>query len=292
MSFFARLFGRRASKDNNDRHSSRRGGDPLAEIRPQLDVLRAAGFHLKGAPTSSFARLGGLPLVPEGFVWPRYKESPLAFICQIDLSEVPVIAGEPGLPTRGYLSVFYDQEQSTWGFDPADRGSWRVFYWDVPRDALFPAAAPIGLYEQALFPAKPLSIVPIRTYPGDSTPLIETLLSEAQFDAYFDLRDSVYVGEPSHHLLGYPDAIQGDHMEVECQLASQGVYVGDGRGYRDERLADIREGASDWRLLLQIDSDDDADFMWGDVGRLYFWIRRSDLARAHFDDVWMVLQCS
>jgi uncharacterized protein YwqG len=32
--------------------------------------------------------------------------------------------------------------------------------------------------------------------------------------------------------------------------------------------------------------------MWGDLGRLYYWIRLQDLARADFSGVWMVLQCS
>lgn len=31
--------------------------------------------------------------------------------------------------------------------------------------------------------------------------------------------------------------------------------------------------------------------MWGDVGRLYYWIRREDLAQRRFDKVWLVLQC-
>ena len=32
--------------------------------------------------------------------------------------------------------------------------------------------------------------------------------------------------------------------------------------------------------------------MWGDCGRLYFWIRQEDLRRCVFDNVWMLLQCS
>ena len=32
--------------------------------------------------------------------------------------------------------------------------------------------------------------------------------------------------------------------------------------------------------------------MWGDVGKLYFWIRKQDLARRDFSNVWMIMQCS
>jgi uncharacterized protein YwqG len=43
-------------------------------------------------------------------------------------------------------------------------------------------------------------------------------------------------------------------------------------------------------LLLQVDSDD-VGMMWGDGGRLYFWIREQDARRADFSNVWMILQC-
>jgi uncharacterized protein YwqG len=53
----------------------------------------------------------------------------------------------------------------------------------------------------------------------------------------------------------------------------------------------LEKGAQDWILLLQVDSDDDAQMMWGDAGMLYFWIRRQDLAQAAFGKAWCILQC-
>jgi hypothetical protein len=38
---------------------------------------------------------------------------------------------------------------------------------------------------------------------------------------------------PAHHLGGYPDPIQGEDMELDCQLASNGLYCGDESGYND-----------------------------------------------------------
>lgn len=80
-------------------------------------------------------------------------------------------------------------------------------------------------------------------------------------------------------------------MELECQLASNGLYVGNSSGYDDPRRPALEPGAVDWQLLLQIDSDDDVGMMWGDVGMLYFWVRKQDAERADFSNVWMVLQC-
>ena len=94
-----------------------------------------------------------------------------------------------------------------------------------------------------------------------------------------------------HKLLGYPDPVQNE-MQTECQLVSNGIYCGDADGYRSARAEALRPGAADWRLLLQVDSEEDrAGMMWGDVGRVYFWIRDQDLRMRNFDAVWCILQC-
>jgi uncharacterized protein YwqG len=80
-------------------------------------------------------------------------------------------------------------------------------------------------------------------------------------------------------------------MYSECQLVTHGLYCGDDRFAADPRVPALRAGARDWRLLLQVDSDDESAMMWGDAGRLYFWIRRQDLALARFDAAWVITQC-
>jgi len=115
-----------------------------------------------------------------------------------------------------------------------------------------------------------------------------------QFEAYGELGpriSTVREKETYHHLLGQPQLIQGD-MRDECQLASSDGYVGSAEGYDSDRAKELRAGARDWLLLLQLDSEDQAPgWMWGDVGRLYFWIRVQDLRARKFERVWMVLQC-
>jgi uncharacterized protein YwqG len=93
-----------------------------------------------------------------------------------------------------------------------------------------------------------------------------------------------------HRLLGHPDHVQGD-MQVECQLVTNGLEWGAPSGYRDPRAVSLRPGAGDWRLLLQVDSEEAAGMMWGDAGRVYFWIRREDLLARDFDRSWLILRC-
>jgi uncharacterized protein YwqG len=80
-------------------------------------------------------------------------------------------------------------------------------------------------------------------------------------------------------------------MELECQLASNGVNCGSPEGYATPQAKQLEDGAQNWRLLFQMDSDDDLGVMWGDVGMLYFWIEEAAARRGDFSNVWLVLQC-
>lgn len=116
-------------------------------------------------------------------------------------------------------------------------------------------------------------------------------LPEKQQDLVFDLYGRYSEGvSPKHQLLGHPMPIQGD-MQLECQLVSHGLYCGDSTGYYDPRAKALEPGARQWQLLLQIDTDEKAGMMWGDGGRLYFWITKDDLKNRRFENTWMILQC-
>jgi uncharacterized protein YwqG len=114
---------------------------------------------------------------------------------------------------------------------------------------------------------------------------------ERVWKAFDALREAEYGHGPKHQIGGYPDPVQGAEMDQECQLASNGLSVGNSSGYDDPRAEALRAGASDWRLLLQLDSDDDLKVMWGDCGRIYFWVREQDARKRDFSGAWLVLQC-
>ncbi len=119
------------------------------------------------------------------------------------------------------------------------------------------------------------------TLPPWETVFVEGLnLSEKETESYIDLLVRTSGGGRFiHKLLGYPNPIQGG-MQLQCQLAFHGLYTGLGTDFKDPRRDELEKGASDWQLLLQIDSDEkNTGMMWGDVGRLYFWIRKDDLKK-------------
>lgn len=250
------------------------------------------------------SRIGGLPDVPQDFVWPKWKPAvdkssqyssprpttpaPLGFIAQIDLSAIEHF--DNSLPSTGWLYFFYDRYSEPWGFDPNDRGSCRVLYSNVIRTDLARAEAPEDAeYEHFAAPCR-LEIWPEMTLPNS---LPEINYGTAEYDSYHELCESLNNSSDGiiHRLLGYPQLIQNP-MELECQLASNGIDRGHPSYYQNEEMLEHQKRAGDWILLLQIDSDEEPGWMWGDVGRIYFWIKKQDLKELNFDDVWLVLQCS
>jgi len=94
----------------------------------------------------------------------------------------------------------------------------------------------------------------------------------------------------THRIGGHPDYIQHD-PKLEAQLVSNGLYCGNSTGYEKGRELGLDAGAGDWELLFQVDSEEATEMIWGDVGRLYFLIRKQDLAARAFEKTWMVWDC-
>ena len=243
------------------------------------------------AQKSGFTKLGGLPALPAEIEWPSWNGKPQSFLAQIDLAEIHAVLPS-FLPPAGRLYFFYDQEQGVWGFDPKERGGWRVFYSSADGPAPMEREAPAALPPEAIYKPKHLRPSRIEVLPDSQTLPRDKFDWDTDGDAYLELCSAPFQGEHRHQMLGYPAPVQNPDMEEECQLASNGLYVGDETGYKDPRAAALKAGAADWKLLLQLDTDDDTGWMWGDVGTLYFWIREQDARNADFDKAWVVLQCS
>lgn len=263
------------------------------QITSLLEGKEIPALHLVPASGSAlFSQIGGNPVVPEDFAWPRWNERSLAFLAQIDLAEITERGVLDGLPPTGRLYFFYDQDQSTWGFDPKDRGSWQViFIPDAP--SLRSASPPEDVSPDSIFDQRQITFRKISTYPSAEALGVDLYsLTEQAWDEFDSERYADFDKLPHHQIGGAPDVVQNDCMELECQLASNGINFGDPTGHSDPRIESLKSGADDWQLLLQIDSDEDLGMMWGDCGLIYFWIRKQDLLAGDFSNVWMILQCS
>jgi uncharacterized protein YwqG len=233
-------------------------------------------------------KIGGQPEMSGRFDWPFWNGDALSFVAQLELAELGGGSILDGLPDQGRLFFFYDSEQRAWGFDPKDKGAWSVLF-DTSIGIAAPLQPPASLPPHGRFRELTLEAFPAKSHP--STDRIGVGFGELTTEEWDEVEDRYRPSSPIHQIGGYPTPVQGDDMELECQLASNGIYVGNPDGYRSPEARALQSGAEDWLLLLQVDNDDGAGMMWGDVGMLYFWIRRQDLANRDFSNVWMILQC-
>ncbi len=270
---------------------------PLAAVADEVRAAVLPSFRLRraaGGGDAGHTRLGGLPDLPPATPWPARDDGrPLGFVAQVLVAEAP----DPGPLPEGLLVFFYDTdpELQSWGFDPADRDGHRMLHF-APGTNVEQAAPPAGLDLEQSFRPGPLTFSPELTLPEHYDPRAPALPEELH-DAYSDLVDALSEqheedGGPLHRLLGHADQVQGE-MATECQLVTNGLYLGDRTGWDDPRADALRAGAADWRLVLQLDSEFDApEVTWGDGGRIFFWAREDDLRAGRLERGWALLQTS
>lgn len=268
MQFLRKLFGRRQPATIDD------GVSPI--VAQSIATLKAQAvpcLQLIGGG-DGLSRLGGVPDMTGA--WPRYGGRPLCNVAQLDLAEMRAVGGPDWLPGDGRLLFFYELEHGSWGIEPKDAGSAVVIY-EVGTQVS--ATEPDDLPYEAKFPAYPVIFKQAISYPSDQRLGLDwRRLNTASSDALAEVLEDLAPLAPMHQIGGYPCPVQNDSMEAECQDIAKRL------GQRD---GDV----SDWRLLLQLDTDDDAGMMWGDVGSLYFWIREQDARAGDFSRVWTILQC-
>ena len=262
----------------------------VSAASPAIAVIKQPpGVDFIGA-----SRLGGHPDVPGDFVWPRRSGQPLGLLAQLNCAEIAGsdAGNEHALPGAGLLHFFYDLEEHPWGFDPKDKGGAVVVHSNA--QGLARAAAPPDLNPNSILTAVPVGFRRILTLPTDGAAAYEALgIPECQIDDYFGLVEALakanFDGPACHQLLGHSMNVQGD-MQLECQWASSGLNLSRASAYRDPKGIELAPGAAEWRLLLQLDSDDELNVMWGDCGMIYFWIRDCDLQQRRWDGTWTILQ--
>lgn len=234
-------------------------------------------------------RLGGVPDLPPGTTWPRYEGRPLSFITQVDLAETAGVNDVYRLlPHEGLLSFFYDAVEQPWGLWPNERGASAVLH-SPAGVTLERHPHPPDLDERGILPAIGLRPRPELTFmPFDAFPLADAGMTPDDTGKYWDV-----LQEPEdtrHRLLGHPDLIQGD-ARMSCELLSHGHDATDNTVGRGECGREHWPAQREWCTLLQIDSLNDPDMLWGDGGRIYFMMRMDDLRAGAWERVWHQLQC-
>lgn len=265
---------------------------PLTRLLPLLETTVAPSlrlsFGLRRPGGSASSKFGGVPDLPSETPWPTHNEQPLDFLAQCRLADLGRLGPACGLQADGMLYFFHSLDQQPGGYEVIDRGSWRVLF---AAGEVMPSERPTGpqrgaLEEQAIEFSEAPSMLSIRQ--------LETIgvrLTDPEFEAYLSLREPLDGDQPLHRMFGHPDSVSQDVRHV-CEVISRGYDYSPATLSEPTVRSVSREHLDEWVLLLQLDTfkQTTGHVTWGDGGRLYFMIKRSDLAAHNFDDVWAVIQ--
>ncbi len=221
----------------------------LSEQRDQIHSIARTAVRLGTRTVTETTipgstRIGGLPDLPTGVTWPTSSEGqPLAFLAQIDLSEMKKLGFEmAGIPESGLLSVF-----SAWGWQDDDCSDPLLIEMDhentpafnrlihtpeEDRAELRATSAPVGVNTFAAGMVEPVVFAALPTH-HDRPP--EFQLSdedERQYDAmtreyedsyrnYFDLGENHQLGGyASFPNCGLPQDLEGAFFRMFLKIGS------------------------------------------------------------------------
>lgn len=232
-----------------DRHK-----DAIAGLaRPSIRLLTRKGLGAKAERASPQSRFGGVPDLPPTTKWPRRGEWSLAFIAQLRCDELALYDADARLPSSGTLSFFLvgTPDSDEYGDHAV------VFHFDAKTlSALVPTPPPEG--DERAFDPKHACVVSFRAElspaleEGPALAALRKKMTDEEHQAYWDEVRIGFAGDgPHHRLLGYPD--------MNSNYAQK----------KDE-------------LLLQIDSDDEAEWNFGDAQAMRIYISPASLAAKDF----------
>lgn len=228
------------------------------------------------------SKLGGHPDIPASLSWPIDKDGgKMFFLAQVNLNEIDHNHIDQSIPNSGLIYFFIDEQSfCKYRFETAD---FKVIYYmgsqDLSRRENPQKHECLG---RKNLPSCILELQNAYSLPSE-TPIF---LEDWEYPHYHDLSTA-----PNRRskILGYSDDIQGA-MENSCEQEISGYANEKFSNLPDSIKNSIESRAKEWRLLFQLDSEVAALMSWQDSGKLYFWMKESDLASLDFENLVVIQQ--
>lgn len=270
---------------------------PEMEIWLQSEILLTPAESKFDDLPPGGTKQGGEPDLPPGLAWPKYKcrnvigqrntSRPMTFLLQLRCGDLKPFAPSC-FPDHGLLSFFVAVEQNALVRDGNDCLIGCVSHASgatslgvesaVFSEPLVRTPFPRGLYFGNRLPPHTLKIEPAQGIGFESLcEIVERKLgySAETSERVWEFYSREIIPTGCHKMFGSPSMFELDIAE-ECRLLA--------KNGRDPAESPMPENA-DWQLLLEYDL---ADLPVGEGGRLYYMIRRNDLAVRNFDDVYVL----
>ncbi len=244
-------------------------------LRPSLRLTTHDAKHSKLKRGQS--RIGGFPDLPESVTWPLHRSGkPLAFLAQINFSDIPPGSRLPDFPSQGMLYFFSvygwmgedEVEPDLPSGKPAPDWTQILYTPDASTSGLKPTKPPAEVN------SFPIASVEFHGLPSLPTDTREPVFGEQKWsgeakEKYNSLQETFSaaitqkLGNPPKHQLG---------------------------GFADYEQEFVKAVAKE-KLQLLFHLASDFNMSCGDDGYLYFWIKPEDLRRCDFSQVLVDYQC-
>ncbi|MFZ6721687.1 YwqG family protein [Undibacterium sp. Ji49W] len=243
--------------------------------KPSLE-LKPVSAADANAQRNSF--MYGMPSMPDQQAWPTHAGQAMLLLCQLDLQEAALLLPANPFPDQGLLLFFVgvDKDFEVLLDDEFNPLATRVLWINQAAGKTSNAHTDMPHVE-----SKHVEFVKgVGTWPQTDAAIVEAqLLSDTELEEYRSFLDEHQAESAcgdTYRLGGYPTVLQQNGREAVAEYKRNGQYPKpDQNGWKT---------AQQWRLLLQVNSDD--HFMWGtDSGILYFMIHESDLSVRDFSRV-------
>ncbi len=260
----------------------------------------------KGAPALGTSRLGGWPDLPEDIAWPTWERRPMGFLAQINLAEVNDVQPDIRLPKEGLLLFFLGCSDDTYESDELNReaymldlmlgvsseqkAGWKVIY-AKPDMTLQRTVYKGDILPEVFQPCLLRIMKGGMPLPHETTAAYDCLdLNQDERDNFNEVLDLISEEYAENQLGGYSHLVQFTPPEFFCALASSGNDPYSHPEKNTDELKLLTEQASEWGLLLQLTSDENPGFLWGDGGHFYFYGNRKEMEVGNFDSTWVYFE--
>ncbi len=275
MNFWKKIFGNKSKNENSDSHFDEYRKElkelelnSIADLEKLVKPLIKITTKIEVAPASrppensqSNSHFGGQPYFEKGETWPTTKTGKnLDFIFQVFNSS------DINLPENiGLIQFYYDWDEFPW--DTENEGWFVKIYNKIQKENIELIEKPKDLEKSKYCE---ISFNPTQTLPDwegidlhcNNASKLSCVLNEDEPWGNYDQVVTRLIGEQDYQsqLGGYPKWVQGESTPVD-------------------------NDGNPMNLLFQIDSEDNAGLMWGDVGLIYvFYDEKSE-------KIEFILQC-
>lgn len=260
--------------------------DTVESISAKLPRYKRNAITIKfakeigGVSETGQTKFGGNPDVPDGFEWPKDCEGyPMAFLMQINCSDIKPFDTENKLPKAGLLLFFYSWENE-YAYDEEEDPSYnpkiaQVYYFDKPEAMLHRQAPPKKLAKEYIMTERSVCFSS-----QDCVPAWEDAIA-------------MQIVDTDCSKIEYQSAM----LESGTQGISDADYNGSMLGYATPVEDDTLDEPQNGILLLQlfssnlIEEDEGTEeecydpIEFGVEGKVYFYISKRDLAERDFSRV-------